>query len=602
MRRFFPWWSIIFSLSLLLACQAQTEDSTIIAKIGNDQITFESLDPSFFQSLEIYEDSALENQVALTYLDSLVNQRLLIRAAYEGGLDQDREINILVDEQKPRFKIDELYRMLILEKSEPAERELKDYYQKSGEQRKLRHILVKEKSQANEIYKQLQKGGDFEQLAKENSTDPGSKDFGGDLGWVSWGSMAEPFQQAAWKLRPGGLSKPVQTNFGWHIIKLEEIKKIEQRPYEEVADFLKQRLKTTKQAQLSQEFLDQLRTKAKIKMDSSTYQLLVERDSLERKKDLLNPPRPRGSYLKPDLFSETERNLPLLEYKGGEITLGEFLELLARVPVYQRGNFDDPSRVEQLAFQMATGDLLEKEAEKKGVESRPGYKENILKLKEALMADKMRNDYIMLNVKVNDEDLHNYYDTHLEQFQIPENVKIQEVLVASEAEAKRLAQQLKAGADFVKIVQQHTLRPGVKEKGGILDSITLARSEPLFNAVRTAKKGQIVGPAPFKDKFSVIKLLERRPMKQFTYEEALPQLRMLAYEEKKQSVFKNWVEARKQRDQVEVYSDLFITQVFDELARLQTQRPPGQTKKIKGQFPLKIKIGPEGQIEKVEDE
>jgi peptidyl-prolyl cis-trans isomerase C len=248
------------------------------------------------------------------------------------------------------------------------------------------------------------------------------------------------------------------------------------------------------------------------------------------------------------------------------------------------------------------GDLLEKEAEKRGVDSRPNFKKNILVLRETLMADKMRNSYIMLDIKITDEDLHNYYNNHLEQFQLPENVRIQEILMADEVEAKKLAQKIRAGADFSKLADQHTLRPGLKGKGGILDSITLAKSEPLFNAVKNAKKGQIVGPVPFKDKFSVIKLLERRPMKQLTYEEVLPRLRAQAYQAKKESVFRNWVEARRQKDQAEVYADLFISKLFDKLAQMQAERPPGENKKIKGQFPMKIKVGPEGKIEKVEDE
>ena len=219
MKKYFSWWSILYSLSLLLACQAKTDDSTIIAEIGNDKITFESMDPNFFGSLDLYEDSTLQQQMASTYLDSLVNQQLLLRAAYQSRLDQDREINILVDEQRPRLMIDELYKMAVIEKAEPTTPELKDFYKKSGEQRKLRHILVKEKKEAEDIYRQLKKGGDFEQLAKEKSIDPGSKELGGDLGLVSWGAMVEPFQQAAWKLKAGQISKPVESKFGWHIIR-----------------------------------------------------------------------------------------------------------------------------------------------------------------------------------------------------------------------------------------------------------------------------------------------------------------------------------------------------------------------------------------------
>ena len=142
----------------------------------------------------------------------------------------------------------------------------------------------------------------------------------------------------------------------------------------------------------------------------------------------------------------------------------------------------------------------------------------------------------------------------------------------------------------------------MKGKGGILDSLTLARGEFLFNAVKEAKKGQVIGPVPFRDNFSVIKLLERRPMQQLTFEEAQPRLRPLTYEDKKRNVFKNWVESRKQMEEVEVHPDLYLSKVFGKLKELQASRPPGERKVLTGQFPMKVKIGPEGKMEKVEDE
>ena len=601
MKKYFYGWGILYGLTLFLACQAKTDSGTIVAKVAGHSLTFESLEESFFTTLEMFEDSLVQHKMALAYLDSLVNQQLLVRAAYAAKLDQDREINILLDEQRPRFLIDELYKMVILEKSEPSTQELKDYYKKSGEQRKLRHILVKDKAEADQIYQELQRGADFEQSAKEKSIDSGSKETGGDLGLVAWGTMVDPFQHQAWKMKVGQISRPVESIFGWHIIKLEEIKKLEQKPFQEMAELQKQRIKFAKQTKLTQEFLDQLREKSKAQLDSSTYQLMLERDSSEAKRDLLSPQKLSGSYIKMESFSESERNRPLLNYQGGLITLREFLEQYLKVPPFQRGSLGDKNKVDQLAFQMVMGDLLEKEAEKRKAYTRPDFKKNILKLKESLMADKMRNDFIMVNAKVTEEDMRNYYDTHLEQFQIPEMVKIQEVLVATQAEAEKLAKQIRAGADFAKLVAQHTLRPGMKERGGIMDSITQAVSAELFGAVKNAKKGQIVGPAPFRDKFSVIRLLERRPGKQQASEEVQPRLRSLTYEEERKTTFQNWLEARKKKDPVEINQELFQAKLDEKLSQMRAARPAGSKQRISGQLPLKVKIDKEGKIEKVDD-
>ncbi len=85
------------------------------------------------------------------------------------------------------------------------------------------HILVKEEEKAKDILQKLQTGGSFEKLAEENSICP-SRKKGGDLGWFGRDMMVREFEVAAFNLQKGQLSKPVKTQFGWHIIKLIDVK------------------------------------------------------------------------------------------------------------------------------------------------------------------------------------------------------------------------------------------------------------------------------------------------------------------------------------------------------------------------------------------
>lgn len=92
----------------------------------------------------------------------------------------------------------------------------------TAEQVKASHILVSTEDLARELYERANSGADFEELARTNSTDQATAPTGGDLGWFTYDQMVEPFSEVAFELQPGEVSEPVQTEFGWHIIKVED--------------------------------------------------------------------------------------------------------------------------------------------------------------------------------------------------------------------------------------------------------------------------------------------------------------------------------------------------------------------------------------------
>lgn len=123
---------------------------------------------------------------------------------------------------------------------------------------KVRHILVKEESLAAEIVEKLKSGADFAKLANEHSLDPGSKARGGDLGWTQQGRTVPEFDKASFEGPVGQVQPPVQTNFGYHIIEVQERR--DATPFEDVKDQIEQELSQ----EVQQKFLEELRLSMKI--------------------------------------------------------------------------------------------------------------------------------------------------------------------------------------------------------------------------------------------------------------------------------------------------------------------------------------------------
>jgi peptidyl-prolyl cis-trans isomerase C len=127
---------------------------------------------------------------------------------------------------------------------------------------KARHILVKEREKAEEVIKQLDQGKDFSELAKKYSIDPAASQ-GGDLGWFVPQQMVQPFADAVIGLEKGQYTKqPVETQFGWHVILLEDTRQKTPPPFEQVKPQIEMMLKR----KLVQEHLNELKQKAEIKL------------------------------------------------------------------------------------------------------------------------------------------------------------------------------------------------------------------------------------------------------------------------------------------------------------------------------------------------
>lgn len=198
-------------------------------------------------------------------LNELVGLTLLVQEAERRGLPQDPEVKVRLEAMR-RAVLAQAVAQQVAEVDEAALRaEYENRFGDAGQQYHARHILLKDEAAAREVIKKLDAGGDFAELAKEYSTGP-TGPSGGDLGWFEAEHMVPEFSAATQKLEPGSYSKePVQTQFGYHVIKLEGVRPIPTPSFEEV----RPELEATMGQQAVQQRVEDLRSKAEIRFDES---------------------------------------------------------------------------------------------------------------------------------------------------------------------------------------------------------------------------------------------------------------------------------------------------------------------------------------------
>jgi len=171
-------------------------------------------------------------------VNELINQHLITKQAYNEKLDLDQNVKNLV--KKSQDKILAKYWLNNYIKSETKEEKIKNFYNnylrsfQKYKEANASHILVKNKEEANAIIKKINNKSKFSELAKTHSTGPSGKN-GGNLGWFGPGQMVKEFEQATFALEKGMISQePVKTKFGFHIIKLNDIRDAKPKKLDEI--------------------------------------------------------------------------------------------------------------------------------------------------------------------------------------------------------------------------------------------------------------------------------------------------------------------------------------------------------------------------------
>jgi peptidyl-prolyl cis-trans isomerase C len=197
--------------------------------------------------------------------DELVTREVLLQEAAKIGIDKNPEVVLQIDVQRQTMVINAFLQEYV--KTHPISEETmrKEYEaakaQAPSKEYRAHHILVKDEAEAKKIIAQIKGGGNFEKIAAQKSEDQGSKVKGGDLDWAPAGRYVPPFSDALTKLKKGQMTDtPVKSDYGWHVIRLDDERSTKIPPFEEVKNNIQQQM----QQQMVQKAIADLRAKAKI--------------------------------------------------------------------------------------------------------------------------------------------------------------------------------------------------------------------------------------------------------------------------------------------------------------------------------------------------
>ncbi len=244
-------YSLLLAVWLAGQSMAQVAPDTVLIDGAGQKITAGDVYAAIAGMPAQERASLMQDKSQLaTLVNDMYIRRVLAQQARAQGLDKEATNKVLLQLAEDRA-LSELALIKIDNDSQPADAKVTEQaralYNKEGKSFNMpelisaSHILVRSgtdkeaaRKKAEGLLARVKGGGDFEAIARENSDDPGSSHRGGSLGWFQRGRMVKPFEDALFKLKPGETSGVVESEFGYHIIRLHEIRPAGKRPFDEV--------------------------------------------------------------------------------------------------------------------------------------------------------------------------------------------------------------------------------------------------------------------------------------------------------------------------------------------------------------------------------
>ena len=533
------WLSTALILSLTIALTSCSSRNKTTASVGGSKITLGEFQDAYKPPM-IPGDSAAVLAGKQELLNRMVDQKLMVNEAVARGMDKDPKLVQDLEELKKNILLQELYRDEILKRAQPSDSDVKKFYERLGKEAKASHILVKTEEEAKEVAQALKGGGDFAQLAGSKSVDRGSAQRGGDLGWFGWGKMVEEFQAAAFSMKPGQTSKPIKTAFGFHIIRLDSLREVPLQPFEEMKDRIKQQISSTRPRELANKYITKLRDGANIKIKGDIIQALAA-------KQAPGQPLPALPQASPEELKKT-----VITYNGGSWTVQTLYDNVNR---YMRGALDlnQADRLKEQVEGLIVSDLLLARAKSKGIEQNPKVKDQLSRTRDNMLAEAYYREDVSGKVLLGPDQAKQYYQKNKKEFYQPAKALVYIIAVPEMAQAQEIYSLLSKGADFSQLARERSVDPS-KASGGALRWVESNDAElpELSRMAFGLALNQPSRPFAYRNNFAVIKVTEKTPAKQRTFEESQREIEFKLRQSQEEAILGDLLTSLKAKYPVEI--------------------------------------------------
>jgi len=531
MRLFY--FSFLIFITYGLRLFSQSFEPTELAIVGNHRIYIEEFKARYIDYLVAtgIKDNLTVRQAML---NSMISELLLLHYDDNSNIFSNDEYTKEISWVTKQSSLAYLKEQEVYAKIEVSDEELRKTFVRVNENLAASHLYAQTLEEAEYLYNFVQMGVDWDNLAAQVFSDSILRNNGGHLGYFTWGDMDPSFEEAAYNLQVGEISKPVQTKNGYSIIRLEDrIPRplLTEYEFQNKKSNIEQTLRLKKKFEYEKKYINSIFNESKYSLHQESLDKIIE-------------------YLRLSDIEKNESNIKISNetavVKYGDMKFSEqfIVTQLNQIPKYHKTRINTAEILKTVIKGIIMQQLLYAEVVKNGYDKVPVVLESSDKLqKQVFFRYKMQN--VLSDVQVSDSLLKIFYEKNLSSFKYPDEMSIHEIIIENKSRADSIYELLVNGEDFGKLAVSFSLRKASAQNDGVIDYSEISKFGNLRKEFWESEIGKLIGPKEIYGYYGIFRVLGKREGRQKPFNVVKKDVESLYKFENKKLLLENYLKKNK---------------------------------------------------------
>ena len=500
----------------------EVDDTDIVAQIGSHKISVGDFRIDYELSLakpRPVRPAARRVDRKSEHLHSMVEGRLLAMAALDLNMDEAVDVQRLLKWHEKQAVIRQLYRQEIRDQVKVEKSESRNAFELLNEKVEVRQIIVPGKTAAKKLHQRIKQGESFERIAMDLAGSDEELKRMLSAREFTWGQLDENLETALFGLNMNEISAPIKTNSGYHLIQLINRKRkvlLTEYDYQGRQHYVETIIRRRREASLGKEYatslMESLRPRA-VGPVLLEFTELAKHALRAEGSEIQVPPYLQVYKVRPHL--EEIRDRELVIFNGGSWTVGQFLDLVQEAHPGSRPDLTKPGPLQIYLSVLIRDEFLADLGYQRKLQKSEAVIEEVERVRDDLLASRLRRA-LWDTVQVSSKEIQDYFERNKDNYEIPEMVDVQEIMVRDKATADSLHDVVGRGADLAELAREHSVRKWAAKKGGALGYITGDAFGEIGRRAVKMSIGELSGSVPIKVDgvtvgYSVFKVIGQKP-------------------------------------------------------------------------------------------